>query len=195
MIFHDYVIKWKHFPRYWPLVRGIHQSPVDSPQWRGALMFSLICACITCWANNRDAGDLRRHRANHCLTVMDQVSTVNSPLFKESHSCNGQVNMHYCDVTWGHRSSIFLALLRREGHEWSSNMESVSCHDVIVRMVRCIGMGYDCDFYLFRKTHRNTLSTTVITDSNSSTSDPTARPILILLPTRLPIDGWNVGRR
>ena len=25
--FHDGVIKWKHFPRYWPFVRGIHRSP------------------------------------------------------------------------------------------------------------------------------------------------------------------------
>ena len=44
---HDDVIKWKYFPRYWPFVRGIHRSPVNSPhkgQWRGALMFSLICA-------------------------------------------------------------------------------------------------------------------------------------------------------
>ena len=24
----DDVIKWKHFPRYWPFVRGIHRSPV-----------------------------------------------------------------------------------------------------------------------------------------------------------------------
>ena len=23
---HDDVIKWKHFPRYWPFVRGIHGS-------------------------------------------------------------------------------------------------------------------------------------------------------------------------
>ena len=23
---HDDVIKWKHFPRYWPFVRGIHWS-------------------------------------------------------------------------------------------------------------------------------------------------------------------------
>ena len=23
---HDDVIKWKHFPRYWPIVRGIHRS-------------------------------------------------------------------------------------------------------------------------------------------------------------------------
>ena len=33
---HDGVIKWKHFPRYWPFVRGIHRSPVNSPhkgQW------------------------------------------------------------------------------------------------------------------------------------------------------------------
>ena len=26
---HDDVIKWKHFSRYWPFVRGIHRSPVN----------------------------------------------------------------------------------------------------------------------------------------------------------------------
>ena len=26
MKYHDDVIKWKHFPRYWPFVRGIHRS-------------------------------------------------------------------------------------------------------------------------------------------------------------------------
>ena len=52
---HDGVINWKHFPRYWPLFRGIHWSPVDSPpkgQWHGGLMFSLICGWINGWANN-----------------------------------------------------------------------------------------------------------------------------------------------
>ena len=47
----------------WPFVMGIHRSPVDSPhkgQWRGALMLSMICAWTNGWANNRDAGDLRR---------------------------------------------------------------------------------------------------------------------------------------
>ena len=56
---HDDAIKWKHFPRYWLFVRGIHRSPVKSPhkgQWRGALMFSLICARINGWVNNREAG-------------------------------------------------------------------------------------------------------------------------------------------
>ena len=70
---HDDVIKWKHFQRYWPLVRGIHRSPVNSPhigQWRGALMFSLICTWINGWVNNGEAGDLRRHRAHYDITVM-----------------------------------------------------------------------------------------------------------------------------
>ena len=70
---HDDVIKWKHFPRYWPFVRGIHRSPVNSPlkgQWRGALMFSLICVWINGWVNNREAGDLRRYRAHYDVTVM-----------------------------------------------------------------------------------------------------------------------------
>ena len=52
--YHDHVIKWRHFPRYWPFVRGIHRSPVNSPhkgQWRGALMFSLICVWMNGWVN------------------------------------------------------------------------------------------------------------------------------------------------
>ena len=70
---HDDVIKWKLFPRYWPFVRGIHRSPVNSPhkgQWRGALMFSLICAWINDWVNNGEAGDLRCHRAHYVVTEM-----------------------------------------------------------------------------------------------------------------------------
>ena len=70
---HDYVIKWKHIPRYWPFVRGIHRSPVNSQhkgQWRGALMFSLICARINAWVNNREAGDLRRYRDHYDVIVM-----------------------------------------------------------------------------------------------------------------------------
>ena len=71
---HDDVIKWTHFPRYWPFVRGIHRSPVNSPhkgQWRGALMFTLICVWINGWVNNRKAGDLRRNRAHYDVTVMN----------------------------------------------------------------------------------------------------------------------------
>ena len=72
-ITHDNVIKWKNFPRYWPFVRGIYRSPVNSPhksQWRGALMFSLVYAWTNSWANNGDANDLKRHHAYYDVTVM-----------------------------------------------------------------------------------------------------------------------------
>ena len=65
---HDDVIKWKHYPRYCPFVRGIHKG-----QWRGAFMFSLICPWINRWVNNREAGDLRRYRAHYDVIVMNEL--------------------------------------------------------------------------------------------------------------------------
>ena len=70
---HDDVIKWKHFPRNWPFVRGIHRSPVNSPhkgQWHRASMFSLMYAWINGRLNNGEAGDLRGHRAHYDVIVM-----------------------------------------------------------------------------------------------------------------------------
>ena len=70
---HDDVIKWKHCPRYWPFVRGIHRSTVTSShkgQWRVALKFYLICTWINDWVNHREAGELRRHRAHYDVIVM-----------------------------------------------------------------------------------------------------------------------------
>ena len=64
------VTEWK---RYWPYVRGIHRSPVNSPhkgQWRGASMFSLICVWINGWVNNREAGDLRHHCGRYDVIVI-----------------------------------------------------------------------------------------------------------------------------
>ena len=70
---HACFIKWKHFPRYWSFVRGLHRTLVDSPhkgQWRGVLVFSLIRAWTNGWVNNRDAVDLRRHRTHWDVAVM-----------------------------------------------------------------------------------------------------------------------------
>ena len=69
---HDDVIKWKYFPRYWPFAWEIYRSLVNPPhkgQWRGAFMFSLICAWTNDWATERDAGHLRRHRAHYDVTI------------------------------------------------------------------------------------------------------------------------------
>ena len=86
--YHDDVIKLKHFPRYWPFVWGIHPSPVNSAhkgQWREALMFSLICAWINGWVNNREAGDLRRHHTHCDVTVMHVFSKLSHGQVITSH--------------------------------------------------------------------------------------------------------------
>ena len=85
---HDDAIKWKHFPRYWPFVRGIHQSPVNSPhkgQWRGALMFPLISTWINGWVNNRDTGYLRRLRAHYDVTIMSYKVCGHLQFFHQWH--------------------------------------------------------------------------------------------------------------
>ena len=46
---------------------------MDSPhkgQWRGVLMFSLMCAWTNGWENNRDASDLGRHDSHCDVTLM-----------------------------------------------------------------------------------------------------------------------------
>ena len=81
--------------RCWPIVKGIHRSPMDSPhrgRWRGALMLSLIC---NGWASNRDAGDFRRHLANYDVTV-----TILSFLQKHMRACN------CLDVYWVYKADV-----------------------------------------------------------------------------------------
>ena len=77
--------KWRH---QWDtfdalLAICVGNSPLNSPrkdQLRGALMFSLICAWINGWVNNREAGDLRRFRANYDVIVMRLNSLPWTPL-------------------------------------------------------------------------------------------------------------------
>ena len=67
---HDDVIKWKHLPRHWPFVWGIHRFRTQRPMTRSFEVF-LICVWINDWVNNREAGDLRRRRAHDDVIVID----------------------------------------------------------------------------------------------------------------------------
>ena len=74
------------------------RSPVNSPhkgQWRGALMFSLICARINGWVNNGEAGDLRRHRAHYDVIVMDAWKMPGIRLQQ-----NTRIRMHFLCNVW-----------------------------------------------------------------------------------------------
>ena len=132
---HNDVVKWKHFPRYWPFVWGIHRSPVNSPhkgQWRRSSMFPLISIWINGWANNRDAGDLKLYHAHYDVTVMldqymkhhlliDRVTwqrvspmiiSVNNSIY---YLCRGIKSLDFGRFEWNFRWVIFKLNLVVEG--------------------------------------------------------------------------------
>ena len=68
---------WRHQMETFSALLAIcaGNSPVSGEfphkgQWRGALIFSLICVWINGWVNNREAGDWRRYRAHYDVSVM-----------------------------------------------------------------------------------------------------------------------------
>ena len=106
IIVHDDATKWKQFPRYWPFVRVILRLSVNSPhkgQWRGVLVFSLICVWIKGWVNNLEAGYLRRHRAHYDITVMIEACAhwhVDTSRQKDVSSVNVWFIISYMHHTW-----------------------------------------------------------------------------------------------
>ena len=89
---------WRHqmetFSAILAICVGSSPVPVNSPhkgQWRGALMFSLICVWINEWINNRKAGDLRRHRGHYDVTAMLNWGCLNWVFFSSSRIwCNSR---------------------------------------------------------------------------------------------------------
>ena len=74
---HDDVINWKNSALL-TICAGNSRVTGEFPlkgEWRGALMFSLICTWINSWVNNGEAGDLRRHRARYDVIAMVYANT------------------------------------------------------------------------------------------------------------------------
>ena len=121
---HGDVIKWKHFPRNGPFVQGIHRWPVNSPhkgQWRGNLMFSLICAWTNGWVNNRDIGGLRQHHARYDVTVMATITRI----FRADRGRVTKKIPHFVDLpffSFIRKFNYYPALLRKWIH-FNPNME------------------------------------------------------------------------
>ena len=81
ILFHISSSWWRHKMETFSalLALCVGNSPITGQwpykgQWRGALMFSLICAWMNGWVNHREVGDLRRHHAYYNVIVMFQYS-------------------------------------------------------------------------------------------------------------------------
>ena len=96
---------WRHQMKSFSalLILCSGNSPVAKGQWRGALMFSMICAWINGWVNNDETSDLGRRRAHYDVIVMtacflcgtsrgvasdDKVRTTTTVVFQYTlHAC------------------------------------------------------------------------------------------------------------
>ena len=121
---HGDVIKWNHFPRYWPFVWGSLVSSPNKGQWRGALMFSLICAWISDWVNNLAAGDLRCHHAHYDVIVMVWITSID--IKSTQHAIYLQLLVWYCEyVNTKHQMYLSLNILlsfKSQLRYWSRNI-------------------------------------------------------------------------
>ena len=96
------------------LCAGNHRSPVTSShkgQWRGAFVFSLICTLTNSWVNNRDASDLRRHRAHYDLTVMRIPWGEDTTSFEELEKCSEIPRWCHCNQEMDTISSYIILQL------------------------------------------------------------------------------------
>ena len=127
---HDGVIKWKHSPRYWPFVRGIHRSPVNSPhkgQRSGILMFTLICTWINGWVKQwwrwwfeTPSRPFWRH-CNDTSTYMDKYTSDILYGWLSARLWNIELEIHRLALNPQyklHRDSLPVSSLSAAGHSW-----------------------------------------------------------------------------
>ena len=133
---HDDVITWKHFPRYWPFVRGEFTGPRWTPRTKASdaelwcLFF--ICVWINSWVNNGDAGDLRCHGIHYDVTVMPWPEITYKGL----------------DHVWPHASfvvchSVLLTHWRRDKMADISQTTVWNAFSWLIKLEFCLGLHWN----------------------------------------------------
>ena len=103
---HDDVIKWKHFPRYWPFVReftGHRWIPLTKASDAGLWCFLWSAPKQTVGKRNRYAGDLRRHHAHYDVIVMICLLPLPGPWGSSIYSRGCWCCSQWFSSYWGHR--------------------------------------------------------------------------------------------
>ena len=93
---------WRHQMETFPLrVTGPLCGEFTGHQWRAALMFPLICAWRNGWANNRKAGDLRRHHAHYAVRIMLAIEVWAHPSPAVPHAeCRKHATIWRCHMSF-----------------------------------------------------------------------------------------------
>ena len=120
MAIHDDVIKWKiHVTGpWWGECIGHRWIPLTKAS-DGASLLSLIYAWKNDWANNRYAGDLRRHRAHYdvtaiCYSMIQYVVKWSTTLTNAVNSSNIWFTNYTNYVPWATNNRFLFETLRRK---------------------------------------------------------------------------------
>ena len=107
---HDDVIKWKYFPRYWPFMKGIHRWPVISPHTKAndaglwsAPVYSTVCS----------GADQRKHQSSAILAFVREIPRwlVNPPpphTHTHTHTQRAS-NVENVSIWWRHHELLIYA--------------------------------------------------------------------------------------
>ena len=85
---------------------GHRWIPMTKASGAQLLVFTLIWAWINGWVNNREAGDLRRHRSHSDVTVMNLLWTHNY-----NDTAHNTTRVYFEISWWRHQMETFSALL------------------------------------------------------------------------------------
>ena len=124
---HD-VIKWKHFPRFWPFVRGIYRSPLNSPTQRPVTRRINKSKQPRGWWFETPSGTLWRHRNKQYPAYKRLCSHIVQPPFVQNIA--GHISIG-CMVLWGHRGQLKTRHMfyRVVANYWSARYEML---DIVV---------------------------------------------------------------
>ena len=117
---------------------GHRWIPPQKGQWRGSLMSLGSMSWIKGWENNREAGDLRCHRAHYDVTVMAFIYSAGVYLYSWRMMCN-HMYIKAFDLGFG--------LLERKCHQW---------------MLLWLGIGLMCGYIYTQQKKKRTCDSTGI---------------------------------
>ena len=111
-------------------------------------MFSLICAWINGWVNNREAGDLRRHRAHYDVIVMRVALLLQTYNFT-TRGCYYYSNGTLTSIKWSPlpttfehhfiNTTILINTYCVDMYEWSDARKVLMKELIWHMLLRCVG--------------------------------------------------------
>ena len=105
---HNDVIKWKHFPRYWPFTLWGESTPLQRTVTRSFDVFFDLRQNKRL-SKTRDAGPFRRHRAHRNFTVMvhsEMTENINKPTSLNEQNKPLKHTKHWVRSPWGCKQTI-----------------------------------------------------------------------------------------